>query len=297
MVDSSPVARPIGSGCSATSVPRLALAGAGRLQLGEVVRRGQHGLGQQLLLHRRPDRRGRQVADDPSGQLDGERRRRGDRCRPSPAPPRRGPRGPRHGSPRRGPAPRPRSARGRSGPCRRPARDRPSGTGGPRRRCRGSPRGSPRASGSGRPRAATRMSHSSARWNDPPMVQPLHATSTGTSRSSTWRMPRWPSRHELVMGEVGPVDADRPDVAARREARALAPPDHRPDLGVGRDPTERGEQLAVHGVVERVVLLGVAVGEDGHPAVHLDLHGSCHSVPLLPDLWASDVWGPGHLGP
>ena len=41
--------------------------------------------------------------------------------------------------------------------------------------------------------------------------------------------------HQLVVGQLGLVGADRADVAARREALALAPPDDRPDLGLGGD--------------------------------------------------------------
>ena len=42
------------------------------------------------------------------------------------------------------------------------------------------------------PSAAMRMSHSSARWNEPPMAQPWMATMIGASMSQTCWMPRWP---------------------------------------------------------------------------------------------------------
>ena len=42
--------------------------------------------------------------------------------------------------------------------------------------------------------AAMRMSHMSARWNEPPMTHPLHATMNTASRSQSCWIPRWPRR-------------------------------------------------------------------------------------------------------
>ena len=47
------------------------------------------------------------------------------------------------------------------------------------------------------PSAATRMSASSARWNDAPMVQPCIATMIGASMSKICWMPSMPRRTQV----------------------------------------------------------------------------------------------------
>ena len=78
--------------------------------------------------------------------------------------------------------------------------------------------------------------------------------------------------HELVVGEVDLERPDRTDVATRRERPTLPPPDHGSHVRPGPDLTERGEQLRVHGVIERVVLLVVVVGDGGDAALDLQPH-------------------------
>ena len=127
------------------------------------------------------------------------------------------------------------------------------------------------------PSAATRMSHSSARWNEPPITQPLQATITGASSSQSCWMPRWPRRISSWCESGDLQVADRADVAARRERLALAPPDHRPH--VGRAPAARrgsSKSCRVHVVVERVVLLGVVVGDGRDRAVDRQSHPVRH---------------------
>ena len=117
------------------------------------------------------------------------------------------------------------------------------------------------------PSAAMRMSQSSARWNEPPIAQPWMATMIGASMSKICRMPRWPRRHQLVVGHLDLVAADGADVAARRPRLALAPPDDGPHVRLALQLAEDLEQGEVHLVVEGVVLLGVVVGDDGDRAV------------------------------
>ena len=143
---------------------------------------------------------------------------------------------------------------------------------GRRRRCRGSRRRSTSGSMNRAPSAAMRMSHSSARWNEPPIAQPLQATMTGASRSNSCWMPRWPRRISSWWRQLDLPVADRADVAARRERLALAPPDHGPHVGPALQLAEDLEQPLVHVVVEGVVLLGVVVGDRGDRAVDVEPH-------------------------
>ena len=117
------------------------------------------------------------------------------------------------------------------------------------------------------PSAAMRMSHRRARWNEPPMAQPWIGTITGTSRSQSCWMPRMTAGHELVVGELDLAAADGAHVSPRRPGRALTPPDHRPHVVTLTELAEDLEQAGVHLVVERVLLVGVVVGDDGDHAV------------------------------
>ena len=122
------------------------------------------------------------------------------------------------------------------------------------------------------PSAATRMSHKSARWNEPPITQPLHATITGASSSQSCWMPRWPRRinswceSSTLMFPIEPTS--RPE-----ENDLPSPaPDDRADLGMCLQLGEGVEQLDVHVVVEGVVLLGIVVGDRRDRAVDREVN-------------------------
>ncbi len=76
--------------------------------------------------------------------------------------------------------------------------------------------------------------------------------------------------HQLVVRELDLQVADRPDVTAGGERLAFASPDDGAHLGVRSQLGEDVEELSVHLVVERVVLLGVVVRDDGDRAVDLE---------------------------
>ena len=87
------------------------------------------------------------------------------------------------------------------------------------------------------PSAAMRMSHSSARWNEPPMAQPWKATITGAGRSNSCWMPTWPrvisSWWDIVSWPVPIEPTSRPDdhdlpsprqITARTSGRSFSSP-------------------------------------------------------------------------
>ena len=129
--------------------------------------------------------------------------------------------------------------------------------------------------------AAMRMSHSSARWNDPPSAQPWIATITGRVDAPQLLDPGVAPDHQLVMGQLGLAHPDRADVATRRPALALAPPDHRPHVLALAQLAEDVEQGGVHLVVEGVVLLGVVVGDRGDRPVDVEPDLVGHASSLL----------------
>jgi hypothetical protein len=83
--------------------------------------------------------------------------------------------------------------------------------------------------------------------------------------------------HELVVAHVEGVVPDRRHVAPRRPRCADATPDDGPDVGPAGQFAEGGEELVVHVVVERVVLVGVVVDERGDGPVDLEMHRSGHA--------------------
>ena len=65
-------------------------------------------------------------------------------------------------------------------------------------------------------------------------------------------------------------DVDRGDVTTRRPALPFASPDHGPHRRRRDQLVEDLEEPGVHVVVERVVFLGVVVGDRGDGAVDLE---------------------------
>ena len=104
------------------------------------------------------------------------------------------------------------------------------------------------------------------------MTQPLHATITGASMSQSRWMPRWPRRMSSWCDSSVFWVPIEPTSRPGRERLALAPPHDRPDVGAGRELVEDREQLRVHLVVERVVLVGVVVGDRRDRAVDFEPH-------------------------
>src|SRR6266540_209897 len=94
-----------------------------------------------------------------------------------------------------------------------------------------------------------------------------------------------PPAHQLVVRELGPGVPDRRDVATRRERLALTTPDHRADLGPLLQRSQDVEELRVHVIVERVVLVGVVVRDGRDRPVDVESDPAGHlvvlSAPLL----------------
>ena len=83
--------------------------------------------------------------------------------------------------------------------------------------------------------------------------------------------------HQLVVGQVGLQGADGTDVTAGGERSPLAAPHDRTYLRSGSQLAEDLEELRVHLVVERVVLLVVVVGDGRDCAVDLESYLPCHA--------------------
>ena len=117
---------------------------------------------------------------------------------------------------------------------------------------------------------------SNARWKEPPITQPLHATMTGASMSHMRWMPRWPRRIsswcESGTCKVPIEPTSRPDENDLPSPRQItARMSGRPTRLV-----EDLEQLQVHVVVERVVLFRIVVGDRRDRAVDVEPHRACH---------------------
>ena len=135
---------------------------------------------------------------------------------------------------------------------------------GRRRRCRGSRRRSTSGSMNRVPSAAIRMSHSSARWNEPPIDPALARDDDRRVDVPELLDAAVAAAHQLVVATARPCTLpieptsrpDENDLPSPRQMTART-------SGRASQLAEDLEQLRVHVVVERVVLVGVVVGDRG----------------------------------
>lgn len=107
-----------------------------------------------------------------------------------------------------------------------------------------------------------------------------------------------PPLDELEIGDVLIAHTDFGRVAAGRERFAFPPPQHHAQIAPRVDLLEGREELTIHFVVGRVVLLGPVVGQDGDAVLDLELHQLItHDIPFDPPRCTLRLGSPALLGP